>query len=357
MTYARPEFLVGIPLAVLVFVLAVTLQWRRGRRLVAAYGGRDAAIRLLGRDLTPFPAVRLIVAATAAAALVLAASEPAPEDTPPPPPPTPIDLMIAVDVSHSMTASDTDGARIERARALIEGLVEEGVADRVALSIFADWPFGLVPLTDDGDVITFFAPWVTPDLVGTRDQGTSLPIALGYARAQWDRRARDDARRIVLIVSDGELHEGRAEVLDSVAAVGDDGFEIWTAGIGTAGGAPLFLSGSDGAPLLFDGTQVTAGYDEELLREIATQGRGSFHDVSSESGLRSLIEELSRDMPATDGTEEQERSLTFWLLAAALLFVALESILDSAVRSRLRRPKPTRGRTDVTSGSRRRRAA
>jgi Ca-activated chloride channel family protein len=334
MTFARPDFLIGIPIGVLLFTLVVIIQWRRGRRLVEAYGGRESARRLLGRDLTPFPIARLLVATIAAGTLVLAAAEPEPVDAPPPPPPTPIDLMVAVDVSHSMSADDTDGTRIERARDLVEGIVAEGVADRVSLSIFADWPFGLVPLTDDADLITFFAPWVTPELVGTRDQGTSLPIALGHARAAWERRSRDDARRIVLIVSDGELHEGRAEVMDSVSAVGDDGFEIWTAGIGTPEGAALFLAGSRGAPLLYDGTPVTAGYDEELLREISTRGRGSFHDVSSESGMRALIDELSLDRPAVDSTEDQERSLIFWLLAAALVFVALESLLDSGALRR-----------------------
>jgi len=363
-TFDRPDLLIFAPAAAALLVMLVLLQWRRGRRLVQAYGGRAPSLRLLGRDLTRLPLGRLVTLALGAAALGLVAAGPTPEQPDEPPPPTPIDLSIAVDVSHSMSAGDVDGERIARARELVDHIVQEGVADRISLSLFADWPFDLVPMTDDQAVVSFFSPWLTPALVGTRDQGTSMPAAIGSARQAWERRPREDARRIVLLVSDGEIYEGAAEALDSARAVSDAGFEVWVAGVGSADGAPLFLPGSDGAPLLFDGAPVVAGYDRALLEELASAGRGRFHDVSTVSGIRSLVGDLGRDRPSAESTGGAGRAPAFWLLIAALVLLAIEASADAGVFGRSRRGDPAapaatvpRSARDARSAARRGRAA
>ncbi len=348
MTFERPDILLLAPVAALLLAGAVAIQWGRGRRLVEAYGGRVPARRLLGRDLSRFPLARLLALSAAAGGLAFAASGPAPEEAPPPPPPVPLDLMVAVDVSHSMSAADVDGRRIDRARALVEQLVEDGVAERVSLTIFADWPFGLVPLTHDPDVVGFFSPWITPDLVGTRDQGSSLALALGQARGTWETRPNDGARRVVLLVTDGEVHDMGVEVLDSVAAIADAGFEIWAAGVGTPEGAPLFLPGSEGAPLLYDGTPVVAGADPGFLREVAGRGRGEYHDASTDGGARGLLAALGRGSAPPPTTEEGPDPVR-WVILAALVLLLLEALLDAGTlerRARRRAPVeavPARG--------------
>ena len=155
-------------------------------------------------------------------------------------PGTPIDLIVVVDVSHSMSAADVAPTRIGRARELLAQILEERVADRVALSLFADWPFALVPLTDDPAIIDFFTPWVAPELVSMRDQGTSLASTVVHAVETWEERLREGSAPIVLIVSDGEAHGASEEVLASVNAAMDSGLRVWTAGVGTPEGAPLY---------------------------------------------------------------------------------------------------------------------
>lgn len=339
MTFERPDLLPLAAWAAAALVLLVLLQWRRGVRLVRAWGGREPARRLLGRDLSRLPWLRLLALSSAGAALALAASGPAPADPEELPPPTPVDLIVAVDVSLSMTADDVEGSRIGQARSLLERMVEERAADRFALAIFADWPYVLVPLTDDGDLITFFSPWVAPALVGTRDQGTSLPAVVGQARRVWEARRRDDARAIVLVVTDGEAHGMDAELLDSVDVAQDAGMEIWTAGVGTPAGAPIFLPGSGGAPLLHDGSPVVSGYDRGLLEAVADRGGGLFHDISSEAGIRSLVDDLRGGLTADDAPGQAPPDAAFWLVLAGFLLLVLDAVLDAGVfrRSRGRR--------------------
>jgi Ca-activated chloride channel family protein len=334
--FERPDLIILAPTLCFLVALALLNQWRRGVRLVDAYGGPEAALRLAGRRLERFPAMRLIAGLIAVAALVAVTAGVAPksaEETPV----TPVDLLIAVDVSHSMTGTDVEPSRISWAQRLVEDLIEAGITDRVALSVFADWSYRLVPLTDDGDVVTFFAPWLVPDLVNSRDQGTTLSILIDDAVAAWDERAQPDAISIMLVVSDGESHDGADAVIASTRAAVDADVMVWAAGIGTAAGSPLTLTGST-APLLDgSGSPVVAGYDEGMLRQIADVGRGAFHEINSEDGISSLVSDLRTLSGYTDSVTEPTRDPTVWLILIGLVLLVLDAFFDTGIALR-RRP-------------------
>ena len=66
MTFERPDLLGLAPALCLIVGLALLSQWRRGVRLVDAYGGPAAALRLVGRRLERVPAIRLVASLIAA---------------------------------------------------------------------------------------------------------------------------------------------------------------------------------------------------------------------------------------------------------------------------------------------------
>lgn len=336
MTFERPDLLGLAPVLCLLVALALLNQWRRGVRLVDAYGGPAAALRLIGRRLERFPAARFVVSLAGVGCLVAVAAGVSP-DEPEPAPLTPVDLIIAVDVSHSMTGTDVAPSRISQAQGLVEAIVDAGVADRVSLSLFADWSYRLVPLTDDGEVVSFFAPWVVPDLFNTRDQGTTLSVLIDDAIDTWSEQARPDAVPIVLVISDGEAHDGAEAVITSIRTAVETGATIWTAGIGTPTGSPLTLTGST-APLLDgSGTPVVAGYDEGLLRQIADAGRGAFHAIDGSAGIEALVSDLRTVSGRTESDAEPTRDPTSWLILLGLLLLATEAIVDAGLLHR-RRP-------------------
>lgn len=336
MTFERPDLIGLAPALCFVVALALLSQWRRGVRLVDAYGGPEAALRLAGRRLERFPAVRLIAGLIAVTSLVAVTAGVAPEG-PEETPVTPVDLLIAVDVSHSMTGTDVEPSRISWAQRLVEDVIEAGITDRVALSVFADWSYQLVPLTDDGNVVTFFAPWLIPDLVNSRDQGTSLSVLIDDAVAAWDERAQPDAISIMLVVSDGESHDGADAVIASTRAAVDAGVMVWAGGIGTASGSPLTLTGSTALLLDGSGSPVVAGYDEGMLRQIADVGRGAFHEIDGEDGIASLISDLRTLSGRTDSVVEPTRDPTVWLILIGLVLLILDAFFDTGIALR-RRP-------------------
>lgn len=340
MIFERPDLLAWAPVAILLLAAGIVRQWRRSLRLARAFGGPTAARRLTGRWIHRFPAARLSCVSLAALAIVLAATGVHRDPGESPPPPAPLDLIIALDVSHSMSAADVDPSRAGRARQVVRRILEERVADRVALTLFAGWPYGLVPVTDDERIVEFFLPPVDPELVPQRDQGTSLAAVVGHAAETWGARARPDAVPVVLVVSDGEAHGRGAAVLDSIDAATAGGLRIWTAGVGTEEGAPLLVPRSGGAPLLEgSGAQVVAGYDPDLLREMARRGGGVFHDIGDEGGERALLDDL-RDLGGDQDEGENPAPFdpTALLLLIGLALLGTDAILDSGVGSRRRAP-------------------
>ena len=315
----------------LLLALTVFGQWRRHRALGEAFGGPVAARRLTSRDLFRFPVGRLVCLVSAGVAIGLAAAgidfgSGVTLDAS-----RPVDLVVAIDLSASMTADDIEPSRLDRAKDVVSRLSDVMPFERIGLVAFADWPYTLVPLTDDHNLHRFFTESLSTDLIASRDQGTSLAAAVIHAREVLEARPRADAERVILLLTDGEGQEDELSVVDSVALAASDGIRIWVAGLGTQAGAELNRPGSQGAPFLGDdGAPVLARLNEPLLRRISEVGMGEYVDASGASGLRDLLSRLRRAQDETRGP----MSLAFWLTLLALSLVLWEGVIDVGERTR-----------------------
>lgn len=328
MTFERPELLALAPLLALVLALGVAAQWRRGLRLMDAFGGRAPSMRLASRDLRRFPTSRLISLVVVSIALTVAAAGPDGAVAPTQDERVPIDLVIALDISRSMAAEDVGVSRLRRATEVVARLTETLPGERVGVTVFAGWPYTLVPLTDDPNVIRFFMESLSPDLLLERDQGTSLGAAVMRARSTLEARRRPDAEPVILLLTDGDAFDDEASILDSVSVAASEGVRLWTAGVGTAAGAPLSEPGSRNPLLNEDGAPVVVRLNEPLLRRIAEAGGGSYHDVSDERGLGALLDDLT-GVARNTGSKDKELRWAFWLTLFGLPLLLWEGAADS----------------------------
>ena len=329
MTFSHPALLALAPIIVLVVGLALAAQWRRYRRLEEAFGGRKAASRLTSIDLHRFPKSRLSCLIAVSLALTIAAAGPHIDFGSTLDPEQPVDLVVAVDVSLSMTGDDVTPSRLDRAKEVVNAITESLTEERIGLAIFADWPYTVLPMTDDPELVRFFTASLAPDLIEERDQGTSLSLVIKHSIEMLDARHRPEAQQAILLITDGEGHEDPALILDSVAVATDMGIRVWTAGVGTSAGSSLMTEGDDPVLVLGDdGEPIVSRLNEDLLRSIATAGGGSYHDVRGAAGLRNLQARFRRAETASAlGGEPVGLALWILLLAVPLLF--LEGKMDA----------------------------
>ena len=196
-----------------------------------------------------------------------------------------VEIMIALDVSNSMLAEDYSPNRMERAKLAISRLVDKLQGDRIGLVIFAGESFIQLPITTDYVSAKIFMNNIGAGSVPI--QGTALAEAITTSARSFS--SQSDKSRAIILITDGEDHEGNA--LDAAKAAAEIGIRIYCIGVGSPEGKPVPVNGD----LLKDkdGNIVVSRLDESILRSIASVGNGAYVRAgNSEFGLNPIIDNI-----------------------------------------------------------------
>jgi len=245
-----------------------------------------------------------------------------------------LDIVVALDVSRSMLVSDVKPNRLQRAKREIAGILNRLKGDRFGLVIFAGDAFVQCPLTIDIAAARVMLDAVNAQSAGRA--GTAIPDAIETATKMFD--PAEKKFKVLILVTDGESHEGDALEVAKTAA--EEGIRIFAVGIGSPAGEPIPVYDDDGIQTGFkkdeSGQVVLSKLDEVTLQKVAlaTQGR-YFRAGPAENELDELFEELSRmEKKELEGrlfTEFEERFQ--YLLYPAFVFL-LAAILLPETRTR-----------------------
>ena len=233
-----------------------------------------------------------------------------------------VEIMIAVDVSNSMLAEDFEPNRLERTKFAIDRLIEQLREDRIGLIVFAGDAYVQLPITSDYVAARNFARHLSPNMV-TR-QGTALGAAIDLAAMSFSTGS--EGSRILNLISDGENHED-----DPIAAArqaADMGIKIYTIGIGTEQGAPIFLNGD----YITDeeGNMVVTRLDEAMLEQVALTTGGSYIRATNRSiGLDEIIQQINEveKKELTAQVFEAYNEQFQYLIALALVLLIVELLI------------------------------
>ena len=232
------------------------------------------------------------------------------------------DVMVALDVSRSMLAEDVAPNRLERARLEIIRILQRLDGDRIGFVAFAGNAFVQSPLTVDYGAATLFLNSMSPDLIPV--QGTNLGEALTVALDAFEEGTRD--HRVLIVVTDGEDHEGQIE--GALERALDEGVQIHTVGIGSLEGVPIPEFDDSGVRSGFvrdgDGAVVTTRLDESTLEYVAQATGGRyFPALGPGANLDPLVEQITggegRELETREITQFDEQFQIFLGLALVLL--------------------------------------
>lgn len=295
MSVAHPLWLVaGIVLAI-AFLAAAHLAARRARAGALAYS--DLAFFEEATRQRFDPALLLAVAAALGIALggaalggvhVIASV------------PVRGAVVLCVDTSGSMRATDVAPSRAAAAAAAVRAFVDEAPnGTRIGIVAFASGAGVVQPLSDDKDAVTNAVAQIPPP-----NGGTAIGDALQQAAAMLPAAGK----RAIVLITDGVNNAG-ADPLGIAQQLGASGIEIDTVGIGT-----------NDSMQFIPGTDQTASIDEEALRTIASSARGRYARADDAGSLRSRLTAL-----AASTTREKKRidaSFPLALAAAGVLVLA-----------------------------------
>lgn len=200
------------------------------------------------------------------------------------------ELVIALDVSNSMLATDIQPSRLERAKRAINKLLDRLDNDKISLIVFAGEAYTQLPLTTDYPAAKMFVSSIGTEMVP--QQGTAIGAAIAHGINSFS--PGDEKNKALIIITDGENHEGDAITKAKEAA--EKGIKVYTIGMGLPQGGPIPIHGrSNDFHRDKNGNVVITKLNEGMLQQIAAAGQGTYIRANNiRSGLNSLFDEIDQ---------------------------------------------------------------
>ncbi len=250
-----------------------------------------------------------------------------------------IDVVLALDASLSMLATDDRPNRLERMKQEVRRYRDLARSDRIAMLAFAGRSYILTPLTVDDGALELFLDNLDPSIVGQAGSSLSRTITQGTDLLLTSKGGSD---RALVIMSDGESFEPIEEIRDAAARATQNGIVLVTVGFGTTAGAtiPVPEGGAVGPKRDENDQVVISRYNPETLQAIAEASNGTFVGAEVTDKATRVRAALQR-LRATSRTVSAGASKTprfQWFVAPALLLLLLDTWRAERVRRRRRAP-------------------
>ena len=244
-----------------------------------------------------------------------------------------IETIIALDISNSMLAEDVVPSRLDKSKMLVENLVDKFDNDKIGLIVFAGDAYVQLPITSDYVSAKMFLQNITPDLIQT--QGTNIAEAINLAMHSFTQD--DKVGRAIVIITDGEDHEGGAEQMAAEAK--KQGINVFVLGIGNTKGAPIPIG--DGSYLKDkSGNEVMTALNEQMCKQLAQAGSGTYIHVDNtseaEEKLNSEIGKLQKGETSSvvySAYDEQFQAVGIIVLFLLILEICILEIKNQALRN------------------------
>jgi Ca-activated chloride channel family protein len=306
--------LAGIALLLLLFL--AMLQWKRN---VIKRMGDEKLVRALISNYSPgLFSLKFIIVSLAFIFGVVASMNPRKPGASSSVNKKGIDIVIALDVSKSMLAADLAPNRLERAKQLINKLMNEMPNDRIALVVFAGKAYLQMPLTSDHGAAQLFVSSASPDAVP--QQGTVISDALTMSANVFT--GINKKFKSVLLISDGEDHD--EDAISTAKKLAGQGIMINTIGIGSPDGATIPEPATGDVKKDEAGNTVISKLNEEALQKIAGETNGIYIRLeSSDEAVLLLKKQLSQIDKKSFADISQINFRTFFMWFAIAMFILL----------------------------------
>jgi Ca-activated chloride channel family protein len=325
MSFDWPWALWGLLLVPLLLGGYVLLQRRRARYAVR-FTNLDLLANVVDRSPRWRRHVPVALFLAAVAALLVGVARPqamvkTPEEQ--------ATVVLAMDVSTSMEATDVAPTRLDAAREAAERFLDE-IPDetRVGLVTFSNSAQVVVAPTSDHDAVRAALGALAPDggtaigdaiaaAVDLKQQGTEGTLAA--------ERTDDGPPLAVVLLSDGEPSPGTLDPVEAAQTASSAGVKVFTVALGTDAGT-VTLTDELGNP-----QTVPVPPDRETLSQVAEITGGQFFDAPSQASVEQVYGELGSDI----GYKEKKTDVTFAFAAGGAVLILLAGGLSALWFNRL----------------------
>lgn len=322
------NFIFGHPWFLLLLLLLPLLAWRQHRQrdkalpMVRLSSLAFAAPQLSASPRRYLPVLRfsglfLLILALARPQTVLNRDDSFSEG---------IDIMISMDISHSMLAKDFQPDRLEAAKKVALDFIDKRQYDRIGLVVFSGESFTQCPLTTDHKILKQLLSNLQCGMV---ENGTA--IGMGLANAVRRLQQSTAKSKIIILLTDGVNNAGYTSPQQAMEAAKTLGIKVYTIGIGTVGRAPMPVDVNPAGGYIYAMTEVEI--DEELLKLIASNTGGQYFRATNLEEFENIYNQIDQlEKTKIEKTAfRQYKEHYYYFVALALLLLLSEWLLGKTV--------------------------
>ena len=252
------------------------------------------------------------------------------------------DVILAIDCSKSMLATDLTPTRLGRAKLAAQDLIGQLGGDRAGLIAFAGSAFLQAPLTVDYGAVLNSLTELDTEIIPRG--GTNIAEAIKTAVEAFGK-GESEHRALILFTDGEELDDDAVKAAEAL----DGAVRIFTVGIGSADGSLIPVPGENGGTEFVkddSGQIVKSRLDEDRLRRIAEATGGFYVHLTTgpaetlqivRDGLGTMKE---KDIDAKMSRRPIERYQ--WPLAGGLLLLAASMLVGERKRGVRRETAPAK---------------
>lgn len=226
------------------------------------------------------------------------------------------DIVLALDISSSMLATDLQPNRIEAAKEVASKFVNQRTSDNIGLVVFSGESLSLMPLTTDKAALINA---LHEAKTGALNDGTAIGDGIA---SSINRLISGQAKsKSIILLTDGTNNAGDVAPATAAQIAKQKGIRIYAIGVGTNGSIQI----TD--PYGFSSTTMETKIDENALRDIASATGGKYFRATDSRTLRNVFDEidtLEKSKLNVNNFAQTEENFMPWMIAA---LVALSLML------------------------------
>lgn len=244
-----------------------------------------------------------------------------------------IDIMMVMDVSASMLATDLRPNRIEAAKEVAATFIAGRPNDNIGLTIFAGDAFTQCPLTTDHSSLLNLLNELRGDLVprGLMSDGTAIGVGLAGAISRLQHSKAKS--KVVILLTDGSNNAGELSPMMSAEIAKNLGIRVYTIGVGSdkVYQYPVVVAGQT------QYLNLAPDMDTKTLKEIASTTNGNFYRATNNKELKQIYDDIDKLEKTKMNTKNFHRRYEAYqpFAIAASLCLLLELLLRMTVLRRI----------------------
>lgn len=227
------------------------------------------------------------------------------------------EVVLCVDVSNSMlAANDASGSRMDKAKLMLESMINKLQGNSVALVVFAGNAYLQMPMSTDTEMARMYLDNLGPQMASS--QGTAIGDAIKRAMVTFSQSKTTNKH--IILLTDAENRDG--EVTEALKLAIEKKVMVHVIGIGSSVASPIPLP--DGGYMRDEaGNVIQTRFNANMAKQIARGGQGQYVHADENDAVKTIIDFIKNSNQGSSQKVSYSKDAALYQVYAFVAFILM----------------------------------